>query len=864
MADQQDIIASIRLGLDQLDKDMNTAQAKITKLDKNITNEGAKTGKGFSTGLKKGFQEAGKQAENFGKNITKAFGPIGIAIALVTAAFAAFKKGMDEAAARSTAHKKAVDDVAGATNKLAQANGNASSSMGETSTKMSGLGVVAAEVGKIFDKFVSTIASAKGVIDKFIGDVIDKFNPGMREAAQEAANTEKALQAQAVSANELSKALDNHNSTLKKQIELEKLLGSGEDLNTRLSLENSLLETLVSQKIALEEQGNYNGAMAKEMDELIAKTAQNTKNYEAQAKLKEKEAKDAKVTLGEAEKRKQIEADINKQINEINKSAENEAAHLKANGATQEELLKLESERDKQLKSIYQTGVSQLDLLSAEYNVNKELSPRLFAQREAWAQSRDAIKESVDYTQAQLDMMNKISDALAEQAVATAQEKGDIIQQVELQKQLIDAQRQRAMEALQQTDEFKALLPETQTEVLANFQAVTDGMKNQAEAAIREAGKTRKELLTNQADALAQITVAEAAKNAALTGDIQTQIDLENELMREQRARARELLVQSAEYQTASDEDRKVLTDNFDAITKSMEKTVTTADKFNAAMGSTIGKAAQSVASGTMDMVSNIGGMMVEQLQHDTEEAIAKIDEQLAIKKAEIEEARNQALMEAGFIEAQTSEDMQAKIDAAKEAGDEVLQYELERRQEEMRINEEYDAKAKEAEEKAAREKLDLQYKADMAAYKQKIADTTLTIAQSIASAVSAGMQFGPAAVAMVPVLTAMAAAMGGAQMAVLLANPPKKPAFADGGIVPGNPRLGDVQQILATGGEGVFTADQMEAMGMMANNGGGGGGQEVVQYLNVYIDGELVGKSVARFFNAKGAIIEQRALIGN
>ncbi|GHU15421.1 hypothetical protein FACS1894163_02080 [Spirochaetia bacterium] len=418
-------------------------------------------------------------------------------------------------------------------------------------------------------------------------------------------------------------------------------------------------------------------------------------------------------------------------------------------------------------------------------------------------------------------------------------------------------QRERARIQMEASEEFKAASETDQAELLSNFAQVTEGMKTQARAAIDEVAKERGDLLNEQADALAQIAIEEAKQS----GNKEEALRLELELYDAQRKRERDALKASAVYITAGKKEREDILKNFDDITAGQKRIQEMAAKTSPFDSDTF-KAAQKVAGETMGMVSQIGDMMLKQLQHDTEEAIAAIDEKLADEKEKIEEARNQALMEAGFIEAQTADDMQARIDAAKEAGDEVLQYELERKQEEMRINEEFDAKEKAAEEQAAREKLELQYKADMAAYKQKIVDTTLTIAQSIASAVSSGMQFGPAAVAMVPILTAMAAAMGGAQMAILLSNPPKKPAFADGGIVPGNPRLGDVQQILATGGEGVFTADQMEAMGMMANNGGGG--QEVVQYLNIYLDGALVGKSVARFFNANGAIIEQRAIIGS
>jgi hypothetical protein len=61
--------------------------------------------------------------------------------------------------------------------------------------------------------------------------------------------------------------------------------------------------------------------------------------------------------------------------------------------------------------------------------------------------------------------------------------------------------------------------------------------------------------------------------------------------------------------------------------------------------------------------------------QQEAQEAMEAVDRILEETTQRIEEQRNAALEAEGFIEAQRSENMQAQIDAAKEANDEVLQY---------------------------------------------------------------------------------------------------------------------------------------------------------------------------------------------
>ncbi|GMO63375.1 MAG: hypothetical protein Ta2A_10390 [Treponemataceae bacterium] len=99
MADQQQIMASIRIGTDEMDKDISNADAKIDKMTKSLTEKGKKSGAGFASGLKQGFDEGGKNAEKFGKKLTSSLGLVGLVLAAVTVAINIVKDAFGKAAA---------------------------------------------------------------------------------------------------------------------------------------------------------------------------------------------------------------------------------------------------------------------------------------------------------------------------------------------------------------------------------------------------------------------------------------------------------------------------------------------------------------------------------------------------------------------------------------------------------------------------------------------------------------------------------------------------------------------------------------------------------------------------------------------
>jgi hypothetical protein len=213
------------------------------------------------------------------------------------------------------------------------------------------------------------------------------------------------------------------------------------------------------------------------------------------------------------------------------------------------------------------------------------------------------------------------------------------------------------------------------------------------------------------------------------------------------------------------------------------------------------------IAEASVKAFTDITSAISTIAQQQAQAAMEEIDKALEQSKKSIEEAREAQLVEEGFMEAQRSEDMQAQIDAAREANDQVLEYQLRRRQREMEINEQYDAEVKAAEKKANKEKAEQEYKAAQTKYEL---DLTSAIVSGALAVAQAAVNTWP-----IPAIPMMAAAGAstGAQIAVIAANPPKL-KFATGGIVPGQPHSNtDTVPGWLTPGEVILNRAQQETL---------------------------------------------------
>lgn len=127
---------------------------------------------------------------------------------------------------------------------------------------------------------------------------------------------------------------------------------------------------------------------------------------------------------------------------------------------------------------------------------------------------------------------------------------------------------------------------------------------------------------------------------------------------------------------------------------------------------------------------------------------------------------------------------------------------------------EEYCEKKKELDKKAAQE----EYKLKMWEWTASFLQATANIAQGVAKALAEG---GPYAG---PILAALIGASGAVQIATIVANKPKAPSFATGGIVPGNSYSGDKVKANVNSGEMILNAQQQANLWKMANGAQGSG----------------------------------------
>lgn len=153
---------------------------------------------------------------------------------------------------------------------------------------------------------------------------------------------------------------------------------------------------------------------------------------------------------------------------------------------------------------------------------------------------------------------------------------------------------------------------------------------------------------------------------------------------------------------------------------------------------------------------------------------------------------------------------------------------ELEKKHEEgLLSDEEYAQKKLDIERDAARQ----QYKSDLWQWTKNCASIVAQTAKAVVSALSsAGNPILGIA------LAGIVGSIGAAQLGVALAQKPKPPSFATGGIVPGNSWTGDKVQANVNSGEMILTRAQQADLWNTLNGKGEGGGYNVS--VNNYMGG--------------------------
>ena len=382
-------------------------------------------------------------------------------------------------------------------------------------------------------------------------------------------------------------------------------------------------------------------------------------------------------------------------------------------------------------------------------------------------------------------------------------------------------------------------------------------------------GDTLKQQDIDRAYALANAAETEEQQNSL----IEKAIALENQLITAQRNRVKDALQNEEWFREASTQTQETILNNFDAITEGMLKTKEDIEKIAKKMkenddgdkkkglwAELFGDDADAIleiGNRTVEAFQSAAQMITEITRINAQEAMNEIDRVLKETRKKLKEDRDQALEAEGFIEAQTAEQWDRRIELAKESGDQILQYNLERRRREWEINKEYDDADEAAQEEANQKKAQLDYDAAMLKYKMDIAQGIITGAQTIMGAIAAGWAppFGN------PVLAAayggLAGAAVGAQMAVLVNNPPKMPQYETGGIVPGNSWSGDHIMARVNSGELILNRAQQDTIA-----GQLGGAQGVMRLeVPVYLDRVVMARAMAEVYGSGAVLIPKRGI---
>jgi len=246
----------------------------------------------------------------------------------------------------------------------------------------------------------------------------------------------------------------------------------------------------------------------------------------------------------------------------------------------------------------------------------------------------------------------------------------------------------------------------------------------------------------------------------------------------------------------------------------------------------TINEVAGKLMSGLNDLMSGISANIQGDLQQTldwidttTTERLASLDAQMA---AELEAA--------GLTEQTERERIQSQLDAAIEAGDTETAAKLQDDLDRLDIQQKYADRKAGIEAEAANQKAQAEYNAAHKIWEMQVVKSFADMALGIMQATIAGMQFGPGAAAMVPILVAIASAAGVANIAATADAEPTSPTFATGGIVPGSSFSGDKIIAKVNSGEMVLNTQQQAQLFNMANGNNGGG-----NYFTFMIDSETL-----------------------
>ena len=333
-------------------------------------------------------------------------------------------------------------------------------------------------------------------------------------------------------------------------------------------------------------------------------------------------------------------------------------------------------------------------------------------------------------------------------------------------------------------------------------------------------------------------------------------INLENELILLQRQRAREALEQSEHFISASDEERTRILSNFDMITQAMLRVRVESENTALTFGNFVKTHSVQLLDSAIDLYNEIANAATAVLKKETERQNKILDDQYKKNKERLDKELQDRLYMMGYIEAATEAQHEHELQLAIESGDQQRAFAAHSAYERFKIEEEYAEKQKELEEKLKREKAELEFKAEMAAWKMKRISLIASTAQAIVQALSAPPGW-PWNAAFVTAATAMGVAQG-----VVLDQAKPELRFEGGGIVPGNSYTGDKIKAGVNSREMWLNMEQQGNLFNAIKNNQIGGGEAKTVVIPIYLDKTVISKAVVSDINDRKYLIKQASVV--
>jgi hypothetical protein len=572
----------------------------------------------------------------------------------------------------------------------------------------------------------------------------------------------------------------------------------------------------------------------------------------------------------EAQKLADVNKELSKTIDEYGVQLKNIETAERSGAKTAEESTKAKlSAMEGYIDSLIQARTEAAKLVGENSDSVKELDDTIAArirERDILAEQVDKLNDANEIEKARLSAIEKY-----EQAVKKADDAkmAGLINEEERLKQIESARAQQYSDLENISTQYRNATGEAAEEL-----EITNRLRDETGELVKINQDKEKsllnqkkltELMASMEDTLTEQKIEQLkvnANSAKSEGEknrlFEEAINLENELILKQRQRAWEAIEQSDEYIAASNNEREKILENFNKITEDMKK-VKEDDKNSGnwlanLLGLTDEKLGNltKVGEAAINAFSTISESILEVNRQHAEEQMAIIDKALESTLESIEKARKAELIASGFAVENNIESLEAQLETAKRTGDEVLIYQLERRIEEQQINDEFDAKAKEAQEAAAQEKAKIEY--ELA--KQEHAMRLINAITAGAMAVLQALQSAPPPANYI--LAGLVGTAAGVQISTIANNPPKMQKFANSGIVPGDKFFGDRNIAAVDSGELILNRVHQDRLAddLTAN-------RVVTATIVVLLDGKEIGQEIFALANKGHYTLKTRAIQG-